>query len=176
MAVRRRNRYLTHQSPQTQPHDRPAALQTGEEQTTLMRGPGHSSPLSPIRGQLQSKLSSVRTQIDELQEEIVAALSILDEQSLVTVTELNLKVETLVKIERQLSIALDHRSNMENPTGDAGSPKVEASQARPADASPAPHLSPGAFSAMGGSGVGASPARELPPVQAPGPLSSRSTL
>ena len=48
--------------------------------------------MSPIMKKLDCKLESVRTQIDQMQEELLEALNVLDESSLVTVTELNAKV------------------------------------------------------------------------------------
>jgi len=72
-------------------------------------------PKSPIANQLQHKLSVVRGEIDHLQNKIVECLGNLDEDSLTMVMQLNARVENLIKIERQVAIAIDHRQRIELP-------------------------------------------------------------
>eukprot|EP00658_Telonema_sp_P-2_P011626 TRINITY_DN14440_c0_g1_i1.p1 TRINITY_DN14440_c0_g1~~TRINITY_DN14440_c0_g1_i1.p1 ORF type:complete len:423 (-),score=183.67 TRINITY_DN14440_c0_g1_i1:52-1320(-) len=100
------------------PRGRPEAIRVEAE----MDWHDGSGPMSPIMAQLNSKLDSVRAQIDDCQEQILRALSVLDENSLTTVTDLNQKVEMLVKIEQQLSIAVQHRTNMETDATESSSP------------------------------------------------------
>jgi len=139
-------------------------------QTTGFKTPGKSprdEPMSPIKRQLNAKLSSVRDQIDDLQEKIVAALSTLDEHSLTKVTEYNAKVETLVKIERQLSIAIEHRTDMEKPvSSEDRSPSIPVMKS----VKSTPALMP----APPARGYSSAP-RELPPVDARGQGTSHSS-
>lgn len=73
------------------------------------------SPKSPIAQQLQHKLSLVRGEIDAIQQKIVQCLGSLDDDALSLVTQLNARVDNLVKIERQVAIAIEHRQRLDLP-------------------------------------------------------------
>merc|ERR1711865_1057777 len=116
---------------------RPQSIATKSPARTPGRG---DPPMSPIMTQLSKKLSSVRVQIDDAQEQIVQALSTLDESSLNLVTDLNAKVETLVKIERQLAIAIEHRNDVQAPIDSLRSPSQHVVSPAKHHVSPPVHM------------------------------------
>jgi len=111
---------------------------------------------SPIGQQLQHKLTTVRGEIDALQQQIVQCLTSLDDDALSTVTQLNAEVDNLVNIERQVAIAIEHRNRLDAPIPVPPPDQLAKAVRFVGDSSPA-------LTAQSGRSIG-----ELAPLQGPG--------